>query len=265
MAHWTKPRTWVTGETLVASIFNTHVRDNLDFLRDKDRVHAVQTQDNALKNDEWEVIKFGGESFDRGGMHSSRKREAQIKIRQDGLYYILFKIAFDTVDVDVLESVSADVSNDKLTKNSHGLSNGRVVKVSSLGTVTGISTGTDYYVVQASTSDTFKLSQTLGGSPVNLTGADASITVTTVPGDRSVMLRRNSDQSESSGHKLGTWAGEAEDGQATYVAGYVLARLKKGDHINLFAKQNSGTRGLKALSGSSSTSFLQAVQMGGTS
>lgn len=30
---WTSPRTWVTGETVTASLLNTHVRDNLSFLR----------------------------------------------------------------------------------------------------------------------------------------------------------------------------------------------------------------------------------------
>lgn len=31
---WTSPRTWVTGETPTATIFNTHVRDNLKALGD---------------------------------------------------------------------------------------------------------------------------------------------------------------------------------------------------------------------------------------
>ena len=31
---WTTPKTWVTGEALTASDLNTHVRDNLDYLKD---------------------------------------------------------------------------------------------------------------------------------------------------------------------------------------------------------------------------------------
>jgi hypothetical protein len=263
MAHWTKPKTWITGERIIASSLNTHLRDNLDFLQDRDRVHAIQTQDNALKNDEWECIDFGGESFEAGGMHSSRKRSKQISVRQDGVYYFLFKIGFEQTDTVDIETVAADVATEKFTKNSHGLENGDVVRLSSLGTLTGVSTGTDYYVVQASTTDTFKISTTLGGTPEDLTGANANITVTQQLGERSVMLRRNSNQSETGGHQLGTWTSAAVTGSTIYVDGDVLARMKKGDHVNLFVKQNSGRRGLKALSGSSGTSYLQAVQMGG--
>ncbi|RMF81298.1 MAG: hypothetical protein D6737_05470 [Chloroflexi bacterium] len=34
MADWSPPRTWVTGELVTADILNTHIRDNLDFLKD---------------------------------------------------------------------------------------------------------------------------------------------------------------------------------------------------------------------------------------
>lgn len=30
---WTAPRTWMTGEIVAAAMMNTHVRDNLDFLK----------------------------------------------------------------------------------------------------------------------------------------------------------------------------------------------------------------------------------------
>jgi hypothetical protein len=53
------------------------------------------------------------------------------------------------------------------------------------------------------------------------------------------------------------------NGETVYVAGETLARMRKGDHVNLFVKQDSGTAGLKALSGTANTAFLQAVQMGG--
>lgn len=260
---WTKPRTFVDGETMIASILNTHLRDNLNFLFDKDRVHAVQTQNNALKNDEWEVIKFGGEAFDRGGMHSNRKREAQIKFKQDGLYYLLFKIAFEALESVDIENVSVDVSTDLLSKNSHGLANGDAVTLKALGTVTNVTAGNIYYVVRAD-SDTFKISTSIGGDPRNLTGTDDNITVTQNPGERSVMLRRNSNQNDDSGANLGVWNAESLDGSVVYVDGYVLEEFRKGDHVNLFVKQNSGQRGLRALSGGSSVSYLQAVQMGGT-
>lgn len=42
---WTAPRTWATGEVVTESMLNTHVRDNLDWLKDhadsRDGVHAL--------------------------------------------------------------------------------------------------------------------------------------------------------------------------------------------------------------------------------
>jgi len=263
MAHWTKPRTWVDGESIIASILNTHLRDNLDFLHNRDRVHAVQTQDNQLKNDEWECLSFGGESFDSGQMHSSHKRDKQIRIRQDGTYYLIFKIAFEKTDTVAIENVAATIANDTFTKSSHGLVNGDVVRLSSLGTITGVSTGPKYYVVNASSSDTFKVSTTLDGAAENLGGSNDDVTVTQQIGERSVMLRRNSNQNETGGHHIGTWNGQAVTDSDIYIDGEVLVELKKGDHVNLFVKQNSGRRGVQALSGASGTSYLQAVQMGG--
>jgi hypothetical protein len=182
VTHWTKPKTWVDGETVTAATLNTHVRDNFDFLHHKDRVHAVQTQDNEVKDSEWEVVRFGGEGFDRGDMHNSRKRPAQIVSRQDGLYLVIFHITFE----------------------------------------------------------------------------DAGAGGTT----RHAMLRRNSNQNDDGGHKLGEWVRGCDTGFQTPVEGSVLTRLRKGDHVNIFAKQTSGAA-LPLLSGSINTSFFQAVQMGG--
>lgn len=262
MAHWTTPRTWVTGEKIIASLLNTHLRDNMDFLHDHDRTHAVLTQNNGLPKDEWGCLHFGGEGFDRGGMHSSRKREAQVRFRQDGLYYLIFKIAFDAIDNYQLTSVNATIADDKFTQNSHGLEAGDQVKVTSLGGLTGITASHDYFVVR-NTFDTFKLSDTDGGDPKNLTGANATVTVTREAGGRFVMLRKNANQNSSGGHNLGEWNTDGLDGYNSYVSGSVLARFSKGDHVNLFARQDSGQRGLRALSGSDSQAFLQAVQMGG--
>jgi len=39
---WTTPRTWVDGEIVTADIMNTHVRDNLDYL--KERLDGTATQ-----------------------------------------------------------------------------------------------------------------------------------------------------------------------------------------------------------------------------
>lgn len=43
---WTEPKTWVTGDPLIASDYNTHIRDNLNALREQ--TQDVQPKVNAL-------------------------------------------------------------------------------------------------------------------------------------------------------------------------------------------------------------------------
>lgn len=40
---WTAPRTWVTGEVVTASMMNTHLRDNMNALRNPGHFHAGTT------------------------------------------------------------------------------------------------------------------------------------------------------------------------------------------------------------------------------
>lgn len=59
------------------------------------------------------------------------------------------------------------------TKTAHGLSNGTTLTIFTTGALpTGLSTGTTYYVVNTST-DTFQLSLTDGGSAINTTGSQS--------------------------------------------------------------------------------------------
>jgi len=45
---WTTPRTWVTSELVTASVMNTHVRDNLNHLKDDlDLDHVVRRSTNT--------------------------------------------------------------------------------------------------------------------------------------------------------------------------------------------------------------------------
>jgi hypothetical protein len=61
--------------------------------------------------------------------------------------------------------------------NSHGLTNGTMVRVNYSTAPTGLSNGTTYYVVN-SAADTFNLSATSGGSAINMTtSAGADVTV----------------------------------------------------------------------------------------
>jgi len=73
--------------------------------------------------------------------------------------------------------LALSASADTVTSNSHGLSNGDQVVLSSLATTTGVSNDTPYYVV-ASTTNTFKLAATKGGTAIDLATGDGTATVT---------------------------------------------------------------------------------------
>jgi hypothetical protein len=73
-------------------------------------------------------------------------------------------------------TVVSDVSADTLTLTAHGLANNTPVSFSSLGTTTGVSLWTIYYVVSA-TANTFQVALTVGGAAINLTGTGGNMTL----------------------------------------------------------------------------------------
>jgi hypothetical protein len=64
-------------------------------------------------------------------------------------------------------SVTFSDAADTVTRTAHGLPNGKRVSFTAITTTTGIAVFTPYYVVN-STTDTFQLSLTQGGAPINL-------------------------------------------------------------------------------------------------
>jgi hypothetical protein len=73
-------------------------------------------------------------------------------------------------------SVTSDVSADTLTLTDHGLTDGTRVSFFTLGTTTGVVLRTIYFVVN-STANTFQVADTAGGTPRNLTGSNATMTM----------------------------------------------------------------------------------------
>ena len=69
--------------------------------------------------------------------------------------------------VPIGTGLAADAATDTITKTAHGLLNDRTVIINAK-TAVGPAIGTVYYVVQA-TTNTFKLSLTKGGAPVDIT------------------------------------------------------------------------------------------------
>tara|TARA_R110000868_G_scaffold294621_1_gene555134 strand:- start:385 stop:2556 length:2172 start_codon:yes stop_codon:yes gene_type:complete len=73
-------------------------------------------------------------------------------------------------------TTTSDVSADTLTLTNHGLPDGTPIAFSSLGTTTGVSLWTIYYV-RDTAADTFKIAATAGGAALDLTGTGGSMVV----------------------------------------------------------------------------------------
>lgn len=74
-----------------------------------------------------------------------------------------------TANHTLAQATDINTTTETLTKTAHGLSNGTVVHVSSSGTIpTGLVTKTKYYLVGV-TTNTYQLSLTSGGAPVDIT------------------------------------------------------------------------------------------------
>ena len=71
---------------------------------------------------------------------------------------------------EATEITSLDATANTLTKASHGLANGAVVRLTTSGTLpTGFALATDYYVVSTATN-TFKLEASVGGGAISFSG-----------------------------------------------------------------------------------------------
>ncbi|MFA6260390.1 MAG: phage head-tail connector protein [Bacteroidia bacterium] len=86
---------------------------------------------------------------------------------------INFTSGYSRTLTDPVLCTAVNLTTNVFTKAAHGLRNGDIVQFPDLGTVTGISLETDYYIINK-TTDTFKVSATLNGSAVDLTGADTT-------------------------------------------------------------------------------------------
>jgi hypothetical protein len=82
--------------------------------------------------------------------------------------------------ITVQTPTSATLASDLFTLASSGLANGDIIVFDSVGTITGISINTQYYIVNVNGND-FKVSLTYGGTAVDLAGA-----TTTMPTFRKV-------------------------------------------------------------------------------
>jgi hypothetical protein len=78
------------------------------------------------------------------------------------------------------DSVTFQDTGDTVTLNSHGIAAGSIVAFTSITSTTGISTNTNYYVVNP-TTNTFQLASSIGGSALALTTNGSGTMVRAVP------------------------------------------------------------------------------------
>lgn len=89
------------------------------------------------------------------------------------------KVTFTTAgSIGTFTDSDVDTSDNTITITAHGLTDDQLVRLTTTGALpTGLSTGTDYYVV-GSTIDTIQLAASMGGSAINITAASGGGTHT---------------------------------------------------------------------------------------
>jgi len=99
---WTTPRTWTTGEVVTAAIMNTHVRDNLNFLRAHHGARVFKSTSQTVAGGNTDVVSFNSEDYDTDAAHDNVTNNSRITIPSalDGFWEVIF-----ATDVD------ADLSN----------------------------------------------------------------------------------------------------------------------------------------------------------
>jgi hypothetical protein len=110
MASWTTPKTWVAGSALTAAEMNTHVRDNLTWLKDALSLHGIDSDSargqldgalygvRALRTATQSILDGAStavaltatDDFDSNSMHSTSVNNTRVTIPAggDGVYLV---------------------------------------------------------------------------------------------------------------------------------------------------------------------------------
>ena len=89
-------------------------------------------------------------------------------------FIVNFTAGYSRTYANPVQVTSIDLTSNVITSTAHGLRNSNIIDWTALGTVTGISLATDYYVINR-TDNTFQISTTLNGSAVDLTGSTGTL------------------------------------------------------------------------------------------
>lgn len=92
---WSTPRTWVAGETLTASILNTHVRDNLSFLYTPPMCRVRNSASISIATSGVsQALTFNSERFDTDSMHSTTVDTSRVNTPTAGKYLFTGHVQF---------------------------------------------------------------------------------------------------------------------------------------------------------------------------
>lgn len=91
---WTSPRTWTAGEAPTAATFNTHVRDNLNYLYDAPYAAVIATSTQSLTNTTETLITFATEIDDNDSMVNLGTSSSRITIVTPGVYEIIGRVSY---------------------------------------------------------------------------------------------------------------------------------------------------------------------------
>jgi hypothetical protein len=154
-------------------------------------------------------------------------------------------------------TAAVTVSNDKITLNNHGYPNGYPITFTSLGTVTGISTGTVYYIVNSATND-FQIASTVGGSPIDLTGTNSNVTFTI--GGHTTYTNRITGTFDTTKLSAGMFVYRKVSGTEDRYLGVLKTWATDGSWVDL-EKDCIRTYGYGALAGSNTAADIKFVNI----
>lgn len=137
---------------------------------------AAITYVDLLQMRAWHLHTIAGVHYDSTYGNHAKVESLSVIARSthDQLWMVVKRHRRDAA----LSSCTFNQSTDTFTKTSHGLSNGNIVVFDST-TITGFTADTLYYVV-GSTTNTFQLSESSGGSAVTVSGSTTDVSVTTL-------------------------------------------------------------------------------------
>jgi len=113
---WTTPRTWTPGETVTASIMNTHVRDNLIDLNGRIPysigAYAYRTTAQSISSASWATMSWSTTAYDTDSLWSvGSPTRLTVPTGKGGLWQIQWNVRWNIITVNNVRIMSWPVVN----------------------------------------------------------------------------------------------------------------------------------------------------------